>query len=123
MPAQLTGPRGVLHALAERSEADQRVVQEPPEPDALSPPAAAHAVHSVVPVAASEERQPMRPGGPPTLDRGEAMPVERGRLRGGSEALIALRVARSERIALQKIDLLVEQRLVTGRGDVVRGRE
>ena len=65
----------------------------------------------------------MRPGGPPTLDRGEAMPVERGRLRGGSEALIALRVARSERIALQKLDLLVEQRLVTGRGDVVRGRE
>ena len=63
------------------ANARRTVAEEEAEPDALAAALDAHAVHAVVPVAAADERQPVRARGQAAIDRADAVLVERRRAR------------------------------------------
>ena len=97
-------------------------MQEEPEPDALAAALPAHAVHPVVPVAAADQRQPVRAGRQAPVDRAHAVLEERGPLRGHARLAVGLLLVRRERRGLQEGCALVEHARVAGRPRVVRDR-
>src|SRR6185436_14293815 len=81
-PVQLAAeprrPRRVSLALGQHRELPEDLGEEPPQPHALATALVADAVHAVVPVADSDQRQTVRSGGETALDRTHAVVVERG---------------------------------------------
>jgi hypothetical protein len=52
--------RTLTAGLRDRREGSQDRVQEPAKPDTLAPAFVSHPVHAIVPVARSDEREPVR---------------------------------------------------------------
>ena len=97
-------------------------MQEEAQPRALAAALRAHAVHPVVPVAASEQRQPVRAGRQALVDRPHAVLEERSLLPGHARLEVGLLHVRAQRRCLQERHELVEDSRVAGRPRVVSRR-
>jgi hypothetical protein len=109
-----------VEPLGERAQQRQ---QEEAHERALAAALAADGVHAVVPVAAAEQRQPVRTDRERALDRTQAVLEQRRALAGSRGPRVDLELARLERRPRQERDRLLEHGLVAGELDVAPGRE
>src|SRR5262249_20749311 len=96
---------------------------KPREPDALAFAAESDAVEPVVPIAASDQRQPMRSGGGGARDGAPAMFEQRTLRLGNDRNGEAFCLLGLERFGFEKRNYLIEDRGVASRADVVRADE
>ena len=109
--------------IAERAEAFHRRAQEPAEPDALAAAFGADAVHAVVPVAGTDQRQTVSTLGQAASSARAAMLEQRADARRVFAAAHSGRARRAQRLRRQKRHGLVENRHVAGRRDILGGHK
>src|SRR5919204_4124355 len=92
----------VASLVAQRRPLLQHDDEEPSEPDALTTPQMADAIHSVVPVAGADERQSVRAVLQRAIDRANRMVVDGCGFTGDRRLSIHLPLIRFERRRLEK---------------------
>src|SRR5688572_15551453 len=116
--AQRRSGLAVAAPLADRGKWTQRRDQEPGGPDALAAAMNADSIHSVVPVAASDQRQPVLALRAGPLERSYAVLVYRGLFFRDLREVVHLVLVGIQLAHGQKWRGLVEHALVTGYGDI-----
>ena len=112
-----------MHA-CDIAEALQHVVQEKCEPDALALAAGADAIHAVVPVAGTDQRQAVFAAQPEsTFDRSHAVPVQALALRRAHRQVVVGLLVGTEQAAFDPGRGLVEDAEVAGDLHIATGRE
>src|SRR5579872_210046 len=100
-------------------ERGQRVLQEPTEPDTLAPTGLADAVHAVIPVSGTEQRQAMLPNLQAVIQSTGAMLEQRSALRRALRLKKRIVLSGLERGAGEKRNGLIEHGHIARRLDVV----
>src|SRR5580658_3255307 len=117
------GLAGRLIACArQRRERHERGVQEPPEPDAFTPPQLANPVHAIVPIARADQGQSVFANSEAQLQRPGTMLEEGSGFVGDDGLKVRIRLSGSQCLALQKRYAFIQYRGVASRLDVMSGR-
>src|SRR5439155_21968255 len=69
--------RAIVARVAQGREAGEDAVEKKPDPGAFAASGLSHAVHAVVPITGTKEREAVRPGGHAFLDRADPMVAQR----------------------------------------------
>ena len=117
------GQRAVATAFADRDEVGEHRVDEEAEPHAFAAALGADAVHAVVPVAATHQRQAVRTAGQAVINGSSAMLEQRAGVPRQRRLLVRLRLARRERWRREERHLFVQDASVAGGAHVFGDHE
>ena len=112
MRAIVFGSLHILARLTERRKLRERRVQKPTDPDALAFAAVPDAVHAVVPVARSHQRQTVRARLQTTIKRAHAMLVEAARLGRDCGLRVSFILVCFQRRRFEERDHFIEHRAI-----------
>src|ERR1700726_3150970 len=99
------------------------MTKEESKPDAFAFAVPADEIHAVVPVAGSDQRQPMRAASEAMQDCPHAMLIDIRALVGPAWQVIVRVVLRVDRAAFEKVRGFVENRRIAGGQNVAAGRQ